>query len=82
MNRNFKLSSNDNEEANKQLTEILLTAAKMSLTLESKPKYKHPKTKKWFNVECKKLRKSFMLSLTKRIKTHQTVNEEKKAMKL
>ena len=59
MNRNFKLSSNGIEEANKQLTEILITAAKMLLNLKSKHKSKHPKTKKWFNVECKKLRKKF-----------------------
>ena len=53
MNRNFKLSSNRTEEANKQLTdhEILLTAVKLSLDLKSKPKFKHPKTKTWFNVE-------------------------------
>ena len=36
MNRNFKPSSNSIEEANKQLTEILLTAAKMSLNLKIK----------------------------------------------
>ena len=59
MSRNFKLSSNDTEEANKQLTEILQTAAKMSSKLKSKPKPKHTKTNKWFNVECKNLRKKF-----------------------
>ena len=59
MNRHFKLFSNGTEQANKQLIEILLAAAKMSLTLKSKLRSKHPKTKKWFNVECKKLRKSF-----------------------
>ena len=80
MNRNFKLSSNGIEEANKQLTEILLTAAKMSLNLKSKPKSKHSKTKKWFNAECKTLRKNFhAVSLTKRIKIHQIVNLREKS---
>ena len=63
MNRNFKLSSNDTEEANKQLVEIMITAAKMSLNSKSKPKSKHPETKKWFNVECKKTEKKFSCSL-------------------
>ena len=37
----------------------MLTAAKISLNVKSKPKSKRSKTKKWFNVECKKLRKKF-----------------------
>ena len=74
MNRIFKLLSNSIEEANKQRTEILITAAKMSLNLKSKLKSKHPKTKKWFNVECKKLRKNFHALSNQKNKAHQIVN--------
>ena len=63
MNRNFKLSSNGTEEANKQHTEILLTAAKMSLNLKSKPKSISTLKQKMVQCRMQNTEKNFSCSL-------------------
>ena len=65
MNRNFKLSSNGIEEANKQLTEILLTAGKMSLNQNNKNpsnselREKSNEALKLYKTFCNRKRKQF-----------------------
>ena len=62
LNTVFEKSENGIEEANKAFTEILVSSAKMSLPYKRFSNNKCTINKKWFNTECRSIRKKFCIA--------------------
>ena len=60
LNSKFEKSENGIEEANKAFTDILVSSAKMSYKRFSSNK--RTINKKWFNIECRSMRKKFCVA--------------------
>ena len=68
LNTEFEKSENGIEEANKAFTEILVSSAKMSLSYKRFSNNKLTINKKWFNKECRSIRKKFCIAANLRNK--------------
>ena len=62
LNTEFEKSENGIEEVNKAFTEILVSSDKMSLSYKRFSNNKRTINKKWFNKECRSIRKKFCIA--------------------
>ena len=68
LNPEFENSENGIEEANKAFTDILVSSAKKSLSYNRFSNNKRTINKKWFDKECRSIRKKFSMACNLRNK--------------